>query len=88
MNGRHCGGPFTSRTLGLAQGCALGRDAAWQRFVAQFRAPLTRVAQGLTRSATLREELADSLYGLLFCNDPDVPRVKWNGSGRPSNNRG
>jgi len=52
--------------LALAQGCALGREAAWQRFVAQFRNPLIRSAQGLTRSAALGEELADTLYGELF----------------------
>lgn len=52
--------------LGLAQGCALGRDAAWQRFISQFRMPLIRTSQGLTRSAALGEELADALYAELF----------------------
>ncbi len=52
--------------LALAQGCALGRDAAWQKFIARFRGPLIRAAQGLTRSASLGEELADTLYGELF----------------------
>lgn len=52
--------------LALAQGCALGRGEAWQRFITQFRGPLVRAAQGLTRSAALGEELADTLYAELF----------------------
>lgn len=52
--------------LALAVGCALGRDTAWQQFMARYRGPLIRAAQGLTRSAALGEELADALYGELF----------------------
>ncbi len=50
----------------LAQACALGRDAAWQRFLAQYRAPLTQAAIAITGSATLGHDLADSLYSDLF----------------------
>jgi len=52
--------------LALAQACALGREAAWQRFVAVYRSPLTQAAVAITGSATLGHELADSLYGQLF----------------------
>ncbi len=52
--------------LALAQACALGRDAAWQRFVAMYRSPLTQAAIAITGSTTLGHELADSLYGQLF----------------------
>ena len=52
--------------LALARGCALGREAAWRRFMTEFRGPLTRAAQGLTQSAALGEELADAIYAELF----------------------
>jgi RNA polymerase sigma-70 factor (ECF subfamily) len=52
--------------LALAQACALGRDAAWERFLAQYRSPLTRAAIAITGSATLGHDLADSLYSELF----------------------
>jgi RNA polymerase sigma-70 factor, ECF subfamily len=52
--------------LALAQACALGRDAAWQRFVDLYRAPLTQAAVAITGSATLGHDLADSLYAELF----------------------
>ena len=52
--------------LALAQACALGRDAAWQRFLALYRAPLTQAAIAITGSATLGHDLADSLYAELF----------------------
>ena len=52
--------------LALGHACALGRDAAWERFVARFREPLRRAAIGITASATLGLELADSLYAELF----------------------
>jgi RNA polymerase sigma-70 factor (ECF subfamily) len=54
------------RDLALAQACALGRDTAWQQFVARFRGPLTQSAIALTRSSSLGPELADSLYAELF----------------------
>jgi RNA polymerase sigma-70 factor (ECF subfamily) len=52
--------------LALAQACALGREAAWQRFLDLYRAPLTQAAIAITRSATLGHDLADSLYAELF----------------------
>ncbi len=52
--------------LGLAQACALGRDVAWERFLAQYRGPLARAAIAITGSATLGHDLADSLYSELF----------------------
>jgi RNA polymerase sigma-70 factor (ECF subfamily) len=48
--------------LALAHACALGRDAAWQQFIARFREPLTQAAFGLTGSVAMGQELADSLY--------------------------
>jgi RNA polymerase sigma-70 factor, ECF subfamily len=50
----------------LAQGCALGRDAAWERFVALYRGRLTQAAIAIAGSATAGHELADSLYGELY----------------------
>jgi RNA polymerase sigma-70 factor (ECF subfamily) len=52
--------------LAIARGCALGREAAWQRFFAQYREPLTRAAVDMTGSAALGEELASALYSELF----------------------
>jgi RNA polymerase sigma-70 factor (ECF subfamily) len=52
--------------LALAHGCALGRDAAWQKFMREFRGPLTRAAVAMTRSEALGEELATALYSELF----------------------
>jgi RNA polymerase sigma-70 factor (ECF subfamily) len=54
------------RDLALAQACALGRNSAWQQFVARFREPLTQAAIAITRSSSLGPELADSLYAELF----------------------
>jgi RNA polymerase sigma-70 factor, ECF subfamily len=52
--------------LTLAHGCARGKEAAWGRFVREYRAMLTRAATAITRSASLGEELADSLYAELY----------------------
>ena len=54
------------RELALAHGCALGRDAAWQQFLARFREPLTQAAVAITGSSSLGRDLADSLYSELF----------------------
>jgi len=54
------------RDLALAHACALGRDAAWQQFMATFKEPLTQAAIGIARSATLGHELADSFYSAMF----------------------
>jgi RNA polymerase sigma-70 factor (ECF subfamily) len=52
--------------LALAYACALGRDTAWQRFFALYRAPLTQAAIAITGSSTLGHDLADSLHSQLF----------------------
>jgi RNA polymerase sigma-70 factor (ECF subfamily) len=52
--------------LALATACALGRETAWRRFFALYRAPLTQAAIAITGSATLGHDLADSLYSELY----------------------
>ena len=52
--------------LAIARGCALGREAAWQRFLARYRGPLTKIAIEMTGAVSLGEDLADSLYSELF----------------------
>jgi len=52
--------------LALAHACALGREAAWQRFLALYRSPLTQAAIAITGSATLGHDLAESLYAELY----------------------
>jgi RNA polymerase sigma-70 factor (ECF subfamily) len=52
--------------LALSHGCVLGRDAAWQKFMTRFRAPLTQGGMGITGSTESGRELADSLYAELF----------------------
>ncbi len=52
--------------LALAAACALGRELAWQRFLALYRAPLTQAAIAIAGSATLGHDLADSLYAELY----------------------
>jgi RNA polymerase sigma-70 factor (ECF subfamily) len=63
--------------LALAHACALGHDAAWQRFLGLYRAPLTQAAIAITGSATLGHDLADSLYSELY-------GLKQDGAGRRS----
>jgi len=52
--------------LTLAHACALGRDAAWQRFVTRYQAALSQTALTIANSATLAHDLAESLYSELF----------------------
>jgi RNA polymerase sigma-70 factor, ECF subfamily len=52
--------------LALAHACAMGREPAWERFLSLYRGALVRAAQGITGSATLGEDLADSLYAELY----------------------
>ena len=52
--------------LAIARACALGRESAWRRFLAQYREQLTRVAVEMTGSAALGEELASALYSELY----------------------
>lgn len=52
--------------LALAHGCALGREAAWETFFSRYRSSLFHTAVSITGSATLGQELADSLYAELY----------------------
>lgn len=52
--------------LAIARGCALGRESAWQHFLAQYREPVKKIAIEMSGAASLGEELADSLYSELF----------------------
>ncbi|MGA9670574.1 MAG: sigma-70 family RNA polymerase sigma factor [Terracidiphilus sp.] len=52
--------------LALAHGCALGREVAWEGFLSRYRSSLFRAAVSITGSATLGQELADSLYAELY----------------------
>jgi RNA polymerase sigma-70 factor (ECF subfamily) len=52
--------------LALAQACAMGREAAWERFLNLHRVSLIHTAAAITGSVTLGEELADSLYAELY----------------------
>lgn len=52
--------------LALALGCAMRREAAWERFMTLFHGPVTKAAMGMARSATLGEELASALYSELY----------------------
>jgi RNA polymerase sigma-70 factor, ECF subfamily len=52
--------------LALAHACAQGRDRAWERFVGLYRGSLVRAATAITGSASLGEDLADSLYAELY----------------------
>ena len=54
------------REMALAQACALGRDRAWRQFLNRYRDGLTQIAFAITGSASLGQELADSLYSELF----------------------
>lgn len=54
------------KDLALAHACALGRDRAWQQFIARFRDVLTQSAVAITGSLAMGEELAASLYAELF----------------------
>jgi RNA polymerase sigma-70 factor (ECF subfamily) len=52
--------------LALAHSCALGHEAAWEVFLGRFRASLVLAAVSITGSATLGQDLADSLYAELY----------------------
>ncbi len=54
------------KELALAQGCALGREPAWERFFRLYRSSLTQAAIAITGSATLGSDLAGSLYAELY----------------------
>lgn len=73
--------------LALARGCALGREAAWQRMFALYRTPLERAAVAITGQVTLGTELAESLYAELYGLRTDAessrrsPLVSYTGRG-------
>jgi RNA polymerase sigma-70 factor (ECF subfamily) len=72
--------------LALAHACALGSESAWQRFFDLYRTPLTQAAIGITDSATLGQDLADSLYSELFglreqAGERRSPLVSYSGRG-------
>ncbi len=52
--------------LALATGCALGREVAWRRFLELYRTPLTQAGIAIARSATVGQDLADSLYSEMY----------------------
>lgn len=52
--------------LVLAKACAAGNDRAWEHFIAQYGAQLTRAAIAITGSETLGRDLADAFYGELY----------------------
>jgi RNA polymerase sigma-70 factor, ECF subfamily len=52
--------------LALAHGCARGKNAAWEKFVRRYRSMLTEAGSAIAGSASLGEELADSLYAELY----------------------
>jgi RNA polymerase sigma-70 factor, ECF subfamily len=52
--------------LALAHGCALGREAAWERFFRLYRSALAQAAIAITGSTTLGNDLADALYAELY----------------------
>jgi RNA polymerase sigma-70 factor, ECF subfamily len=52
--------------LALAHGCALGREVAWEKFLRLYRSTLIQTAISITGSATLGQDLADSLYAELY----------------------
>ena len=54
------------RELALAQACALGYEPAWGDFIDSYRQPLQQAAVGISKSLSVGEELADSLYAELF----------------------
>lgn len=54
------------RDLALAQACALGYEPAWKQFIESYREPLRQAATAISKSASIGEELADSLYAELF----------------------
>ena len=57
--------PLHPEDLALAEACARGDTAAWDRFVLEYRPILYRAADAIDRTGTARE-LADALYAELF----------------------
>jgi len=54
------------RDLALAQACARGNERAWEQFIDHYREPLKQAAVAISKSSSIGEELAESLYAELF----------------------
>lgn len=54
--------------LRLAEACAAGDEAAWERFVRDYRPVLQRAADAMDRTGRAREA-ADALFGELYSRD-------------------
>lgn len=54
------------RDLALAQACARAYEPAWKQFIDSYREPLKQAATAISKSSSIGEELADSLYAELF----------------------
>ncbi|HEX5283284.1 MAG TPA: sigma-70 family RNA polymerase sigma factor [Bryocella sp.] len=52
--------------LALAQACARGYERAWDQLIKSFRGPLRQAAIAISKSSSIGEELADSVYADLF----------------------
>lgn len=52
--------------LALAQACARGYEPAWKRFLEIYRPSLRQAAIAISKSVSIGEEMADSLYAELF----------------------
>jgi RNA polymerase sigma-70 factor len=59
-------GSLHARDLALAAACRLGMEAAWDEFIAVYRAVLYDAARAIARDESRGRELADSLYGDLY----------------------
>ena len=59
-------GSLHARDLALAAACRLGMDAAWDDFMAGYRAVLYDAARAIARDEARGRELADSLYADLY----------------------
>src|SRR5207253_8161382 len=49
-----------------AQACARGYEPAWKHFIDSYRHPLQQAAVAISKSLSIGEELADSLYAELY----------------------
>ena len=58
--------------LTLARACSAGNEAAWEAFLARFRAPLYEAAYRIAKDEATARELADGLYADLY----GVPNAK------------
>lgn len=59
------GGTRHADDLALASACAAGDDAAWERFIREYRPVLYRAADALDATGRARE-IADALYAELY----------------------